>query len=105
MSIARQRLAGRHDSEGPTSGSAASGSRSSKLAMRGRRGTAIRIAPPGGVRGALLEPEHVLGRQQAGALEPGHDAVAAHAGARRDDRMRIVEQRRIAAELVDHDTL
>ena len=52
-------------------------------------------------RRALFEPQDVLGRQEAGRLEPRHHAVAAHAGACGDDWMRLLEQRRIAAELVD----
>ena len=57
-----------------------------------------------GRRGALVQTENVLGRQKTGALEPWHHAVAAHAGARRDDRVSLVKQRRIAPELVDQIT-
>ena len=52
-------------------------------------------------RGALVQSQDVLGRQKAGSIEPRHDAVAAHAGTLCDDRVRVLEQRRIAAELVD----
>ena len=83
-----------------TSGSAASGSRSSKFAARFSRGTAILIAPCAAER-TPLEVQRVLGRQQARLLEPRHDAVVLHARARRDHRMRVVEQPGIAAELVD----
>ena len=60
----------------PTSGSAASGSRSSRLASRGRRGTATVIgAPrPRGRARDLGEAQHVLLGQVAGGLEPGDDA-------------------------------
>ena len=84
-----------------TSGSAASGSKSSKLAMRGSRGTAILIAPqaPGATR--CVEPEDVLGGQATRVLELRHDAEARQPVARPDDGDAVVEQARIAAELVD----
>ena len=68
-----------------TSGSARSGSRSSKLAMRGSRGTAIRIFAPGFGR-VGGKPEHILGRQPRRVGKMRHDAERRPAGAARDLR-------------------
>ena len=80
-----------------TSGSRRSGSRSSKLLIRGSRGTTI-LMPPGRLRAG--EPEDVLRRQLGGGREPGHDTQIGKARAPLDDRMRVVEERWITAEFV-----
>ena len=82
-----------------TSGSAASGSRSSKLAIQGSTGTTIRIGAPG--RRDRCEIFGILGRQQTGLREERHQAQRRPAGARGDRRHAIGEQRQIAAHPVD----
>ena len=69
--------------------------------MRGSRGTATRIAPVAFRRVCPIEDDRVLRRQPSRRLEPGHDAEARQAGALGDDAQPVVEQARIAAELVD----
>ena len=61
-----------------TSGSEDSGSRSSKLAIRARRGTAILQAAAPGRR----DIQHILRREPPGLIEPGDDAQGRPAGAR-----------------------
>ena len=85
-----------------TSGSASNGSRSSKLAMRASRGTAMRMAPP------VPSPESKLSsatassaRQSFGIGQVRHDPKAFQTGTPGNDGKRIVEKRGIAAKFVD----
>ena len=76
--------------------------------MRGRRGTAILIARPVEARGHRrrgIQAHAVLGGQQPGCLEPGHEAKRRPPGLSLDDLIGAVEERGIAAELVDDETL
>ena len=83
-----------------TMGSAASGSRSSKLAIRGRRGTTMRTRRAPARRSG--QAQHVLLGQVAGGVAPGDRAQRGQAGPGVDDRVGAVEEAGIAAELV-HD--
>ena len=74
-----------------TCGSARSGSRSSKLAMRDSIGTAI-FSAPALARRQPLEHDRILRRQQRRRLQPGHDAEAAPAGEALDRGDAVVEQ-------------
>ena len=99
IGIAGQRLAGRHDLK-------------LHVGLGGERIEIVEVGDPGKPehgdldramrrRREILKAENILGRQALGVIEPRHHAVAAHPGAGGDDRMRVVEQRRIAPELVD----
>ena len=88
-------------------GLGASGSRSSKLAMCGRIGTAMRsAAAAAGGGGVAGERERVLGGQ---AARRPRSAARGRAGASRCgaaiERHAVVEQRRVAAEPVDDEAL
>ena len=85
-----------------TPGSRRSGSRSSKLAMRGSAGTAMVKRPVAfGRRSARSSPSSAGSR--CGIGEPRHDAEARPAGARLDGAQALGEERRIAAQLVDQE--
>ena len=85
-----------------TSGSASSGSRSSKLETCGRIGTAILTFACFAVSRAFRrQSERILGRQAMGIGEERHQAERIPAGGRRDHRHAVGKQRGIAAELVD----
>ena len=85
-----------------TPGSARSGSKSSKLAICGRRGNDDDVALAGR-RGEPVERDGVLGRQARGVGEMRHEAERRPAAQRLDRAHPVVEQRGIAAKLVDEE--
>ena len=84
-----------------TDGSASSGSRSSKLAMCGRIGTAMRSARLRFRRPALLQRERIFRRQQARIREVRDQAERLPSGRLRDALHARSKQRGIAAKFVD----
>ena len=87
-----------------TAGSASSGSRSSKLAICGRIGTAMRMRAPGlAGRSAWSASASSAGNSRASGKN-GTRPSGSHPVAPRDPRHAVREQCRIAAELVDQKT-
>ena len=86
-----------------TPGSMPSGSRSSKLAMRARTGTAMTRVGRRTMR--AIEIDGIFRRQPCRLRQPRHDAERGPAREARDRRQALIEQSNVAAKLVDDEAV